>query len=831
MKDSVPAVYFGLAAAALASVAGQAFGQAGVAFAPAVERLVVGDRPYWIECGDIDADGDADLAVLLWDGTSWVSFLRNNGRGGFDLDSAMLPGVSTQGSAVPTLGDVDGDGDLDLVVWPSVSEPGLVLMLNDGAGVFSEGQTVPLGGVPTRVVVEDMDGNGFADLVVSSSAGGTVDIYSNTGGVYTGREVPIAVGTNPVPLIVADVNDDGRPDILSGSHVFSNGRLSVALNLGGGEFAPVAAYGSLRTITDMQCADLDGDGDTDVAVLDWEFSDFVSDFVSDSGQEHRAGAGSDGSRGISSARLATYFNNGDGSFGGLETYDLGFGVIGYSLAIADLDGDGDSDITVGGQEPPLESRGLWRFDNDGTGAFSLVDRLPASDYCRSVIAVDLDSDGDPDLAAANINLYASARAAPGDVSLLFNDGQGSIVREPRLASAVASPSASVSGDFDGDGDDDVAVAGFGGGVSVMLNEAGTGLTPTQLVSVGDVLEQIVGVDIDLDGDLDLIAADSAADSGRVLRNNGLGHFGVSAAVPLGDRPSCLAVSDVDLDGDPDLLAGNRGDGEVVLLLNDGAGVFTSGGIVGSGIAPAWVAAGDLNADGAPDLAIAYQVTDTVSLLFGNGDGTFGGEQVLEVGANPSGISIADFEGDGLAEVVVAGYGRENELASVLVFEQDGAGVFTERASLSAGVATWKLSTPDMNGDGLPDLVITSTRASIASVLLSDGAGGFGEEIRYSTGGLAGSIVALDLDQDGDTDLLATNPLDQDLALLSNTPAGPGCGPSDLAEPYGVLDLSDINAFVAAFVAGDPAADVSAPFGVFDLGDVTAFLQGFLAGCP
>lgn len=61
-------------------------------------------------------------------------------------------------------------------------------------------------------------------------------------------------------------------------------------------------------------------------------------------------------------------------------------------------------------------------------------------------------------------------------------------------------------------------------------------------------------------------------------------------------------------------------------------------------------------------------------------------------------------------------------------------------------------------------------------------------------------------------------------------APPAC-PADLAEPFGVLDLGDVGAFVAAFVAGDTLADLAAPFGVLDLADLTAFTQSFLAGCP
>ncbi len=64
-----------------------------------------------------------------------------------------------------------------------------------------------------------------------------------------------------------------------------------------------------------------------------------------------------------------------------------------------------------------------------------------------------------------------------------------------------------------------------------------------------------------------------------------------------------------------------------------------------------------------------------------------------------------------------------------------------------------------------------------------------------------------------------------------TPAGGGCTAADLAPPLGVLDLADVQAFVAAFVALDPAADLAPPVGVLDLADLQAFIASFLAGCP
>jgi len=62
-------------------------------------------------------------------------------------------------------------------------------------------------------------------------------------------------------------------------------------------------------------------------------------------------------------------------------------------------------------------------------------------------------------------------------------------------------------------------------------------------------------------------------------------------------------------------------------------------------------------------------------------------------------------------------------------------------------------------------------------------------------------------------------------------SSPGCSPADIAEPFGVLCLGDINAFIIAFLANDSVADLAAPMGIIDLRDVDEFISGYLAGCP
>ncbi|MBZ0173481.1 MAG: hypothetical protein K8E66_13945, partial [Phycisphaerales bacterium] len=74
-------------------------------------------------------------------------------------------------------------------------------------------------------------------------------------------------------------------------------------------------------------------------------------------------------------------------------------------------------------------------------------------------------------------------------------------------------------------------------------------------------------------------------------------------------------------------------------------------------------------------------------------------------------------------------------------------------------------------------------------------------------------------------------IDATLTIHAIASIGAGCNAADLAEPFGLLDLADITAFVAAFVNNEPPADLAPPAGTFDLADITAFVSAFTAGCP
>jgi hypothetical protein len=122
---------------------------------------------------------------------------------------------------------------------------------------------------------------------------------------------------------------------------------------------------------------------------------------------------------------------------------------------------------------------------------------------------------------------------------------------------------------------------------------------------------------------------------------------------------------------------------------------------------------------------------------------------------------------------------------------------------------------ELGWDGISDI-------KIAGIIIN---GGFDFVSNQVIGGLPTA------DQLGATSAVDFSLIAGDQFINLSDPVQDGCNAADLAEPFGVLDLSDITTFVGAFTTGDPAADLAEPFGVFDLADITAFVGAFTAGCP
>ncbi|NNG02371.1 MAG: hypothetical protein HKM93_23545 [Desulfobacteraceae bacterium] len=299
--------------------------------------------------GDLDGDGDLDLVVANDNraDTIWL----NNGNGGFEDTGQALGSWFSTGAA---LGDLDGDGDLDLICSYTGAN---TVWLNDGSATFTDtGQT--LGGAETRsTALGDLDGDGDLDLVCAD-AGATTIWINNGSGVFTDTGMRIGNG-NDYGISLGDMNSDGALDLVCAN----TGPNTVWLNADG------LFYGNLQNIGDgisydVAHGDIDADGDADLVF---------------------ANAGAD----------TVWLNNGTGVF--IDSGQALGESRSHSVSMGDLDGDGDPDLYVASAFNDT----VWL--NDGSGNFSDSGQTLNKGYAVGSALGDLDNDGDLD--ALGVNLF------------------------------------------------------------------------------------------------------------------------------------------------------------------------------------------------------------------------------------------------------------------------------------------------------------------------------------------------------------------------------------------------------------------------------------------
>ena len=406
-------------------------------------------------------------------------------------------------------------------------------------------------------------------------------VYGSYGGIYRGfysydSVSRVVVFNGNIPFRVGEVitSDVTRYILTAGGDTVTPfiWQFTIGVDGGSGVFYLDRNYAAGNGPHGITTADLDGDGDVDLAVANYN-----------------------------SNNVSILINNGDGTFSNAVNYGAGSGPRG--ITSTDLDGDGDMDLAVTNDNSDNVSILL----NNGDGTFGNAVNYAAGDGPLGITASDLDGDGDMDLAVANF--------WNDSVSILLNNGDGTFGSAVNYG-AGDGPFCITASDFDGDGDVDLAVANVNSdNVSILLNNGdGTFGNAVNYVA-GDGSRGITSTDLDGDGDMDLAVANCYSDNVSILLNNGDGTFGSAGNYVAGDGPFCIIASDLDGDGDMDLAVTNDNSDNVSILFNNGDGTFGNAVNYVAGDGSRGITSTDLDGDGDMDLAVANYNSDNVSILF------------------------------------------------------------------------------------------------------------------------------------------------------------------------------------------------------------------------
>lgn len=579
--------------------------------------------------GDFNGDGHLDL-VVADQGNSRVFVLPGDGHGNFN--KAIISATPVFDAPGPMVAaELTGHGRVDLAISDSGADlmngtTYVQLMLGDGRGHLGIGPKIATNAATiTSMTAADLEGDGRLELVLATAGpSGYGSCFVGPGVAVltpqpnaTWPEIDYPVGTMSWAVAVADMNGDGRPDIVSAN---ASGSFSVLFNQGPAAqslFAPAQTYGILFSGGQLFLKDMTGKGSPDVVV-----------------------SNVDG--------LQVLPNLGDGHFLLGNLIDVGL-IVGR-VAVADLNRDGIPDFAYLGQ--PLcggnASTGFLAtqfVSVVSANGLPFQTRYPSntpSDYVAFSLG-DLNGHGSLDALLAGFE----------DVKALFNDGKGNF--STSVIPSITTPRFNfVLADLNGDGFADLAYVGsealyiaFGEGNGQFASPVAYPLDFGRLGFGG-----IVAEDVNQDGHMDLVFANQSGAVIEVFLGNGHGTFTEEQIYVADTSIGPVVFGDFNRDGKIDMAVGTSSG--VMILFGNGDGTFSAPGNIPIPGGAGSVAVADLRGIGIEDLVVSPTSTATLfgsstSVLNGDGKGSFGAP-VTYYGVG--GIAAAvDVNGDGAIDLV------------------------------------------------------------------------------------------------------------------------------------------------------------------------------------
>jgi hypothetical protein len=592
------------------------------------------------------------------------------------------------------MGDIDNDGDLDMVVSANTGNR-IDVFMNSGFGTFYAPATpnYATSTGPRSVNFADLNNDGFMDVVTVSGGSNNANVFlNNTVGGFSAA-VNYATGTTPFPVRLGDVDGDGDLDMVVANNGSNN--VTVRLNNGGGDFTTIAsgspfAAGGGSAPWGMELGDVDGDGDVDIAMTK-NTGNLVVVLLNASPMSVLGNVPPFTPRPTTNPLLNT-MNYGTPS-GSPMKVPMNTVPTGISVTFS-------QNATAATFTDPTARNAMKVFGTTSRGYRSGQGFSGAGATMNFTTTANFNVGEQVWVTVTNAQSTGGAFTRPFVMGVRTRAGSGPAQFPAQTTLAAGTQPYSVAtGDFDGDGDLDFVAAALGtSNIYVYLN-TGTGTFAAPVTYTGAASMYSVGVaDLNNDGALD-IAAGSVGMGTYVFLNQNLGTGTFSPAVfyTQSTGVSSYAFGDMDADGDLDMVFTLPNLNSIGIRFNNGAGVFgaSTGYFIGASTGPNSVIVADLDGDGDLDVAEANQINANVSVLMNNGAGTLGTVANNPTPGTPWGLAAGDIDGDGDIDLVSTNPG----VNSVSVFVNSGTGTFTRTDYTTGFNQPRGVTFGDVDGDG------------------------------------------------------------------------------------------------------------------------------------